>query len=148
MVQKALYPLEPGTQSHVSLSQTASNGAFKVLAEPVTLEQIFPNLLMNALLALDQVPVSGRSLSVHLGCTDKQGHLTPRDNGPGIALEVLPRIIEPFVTTREGGLGLGLSLCETLAHSMSGTLTAANRAQQGAEFCLSLPLAPLAGEPL
>ena len=44
------------------------------------------------------------------------------DSGPGIAPEVLPRIFEPFFTTRAGGLGLGLSLCETLATGMGGSL--------------------------
>jgi signal transduction histidine kinase len=55
---------------------------------------------------------------------------------------VLPRIFEPFFSTREGGLGLGLSLCETLATNLGGTLTAAARMPRGATFRLTLPLAP------
>ena len=63
------------------------------------------------------------------------------DTGPGIPPEVLPRIFEPFFSTREGGLGLGLSLCETLATGMGGSLTAKPNAPHGAVFALSLPLA-------
>ena len=64
------------------------------------------------------------------------------DSGPGIAPEALPRIFEPFFSTREGGLGLGLSLCETLAAGMGGTLAARSRARRAApRFTLRLPLA-------
>jgi signal transduction histidine kinase len=54
---------------------------------------------------------------------------------------VLPRIFEPFFTARDGGLGLGLSLCETLATRMNGALFAENLATRGAVFTLRLPLA-------
>jgi C4-dicarboxylate-specific signal transduction histidine kinase len=54
---------------------------------------------------------------------------------------VVTRIFEPFFTTRPHGLGLGLSLCESLTASMGGTLTAFNRVPRGAEFCLCLRLA-------
>jgi C4-dicarboxylate-specific signal transduction histidine kinase len=54
---------------------------------------------------------------------------------------VLESLFEPFVSTRKGGLGLGLSLCETLAGAMGGTLSAQNRPTGGAEFRLELPLA-------
>ena len=63
------------------------------------------------------------------------------DSGPGIAAEALPRLFEPFFTTREGGLGLGLSLCESLASGMGGALSAANASPRGAVFTLRLPTA-------
>ena len=50
-------------------------------------------------------------------------------------------MFEPFFTTREAGLGLGLSLCETLAQGMGGTLSAHALQPRGAELRLSLPLA-------
>ena len=65
---------------------------------------------------------------------------SPRDTGPGMPIDVLPHVFEPFFTTREGGLGLGLSLSESMAHAMGGTLTAFNQTPHGAEFRLSLPL--------
>ena len=64
------------------------------------------------------------------------------DTGIGLAPDVLPRLFQPFFSTRAGGLGLGLSLCETLASGMGGGLTAHNREGGGAEFTLTLPLAP------
>ena len=142
VVDKALYLLEPELKRHqVSVSMTSTDPSLSVLAEPVALEQIIHNLLMNALQALEEVPAVDRQLKVEVSSDTDQGRLSLSDNGPGIPAEVLSRIFEPFFTTRAGGLGLGLSLCETLAASMGGALTARNRAAGGAEFCLSLPLA-------
>jgi signal transduction histidine kinase len=67
--------------------------------------------------------------------------LSVRDSGPGIAPDSLPRVFEPFFTTRSGGLGLGLSLAQSLAEAFGGTLTAGHAAPRGAEFRLTLPLA-------
>ena len=69
-----------------------------------------------------------------------QGVLTVTDTGPGFAAGELPRLFEPFFSTRPGGLGLGLSLCESLAAGMGGGLAAAANAPRGAVFRLSLPL--------
>ncbi len=144
VARKALHLLEPelrrrGVEPVVELS----GPAFKVRAEPVALDQILHNLLMNALQALDQVQISDRKLVLALSATEEHGQLSLRDTGPGIRPEVLPHVFEPFFTTREGGLGLGLSLSESLASGMGGSLGAFNRSPRGAEFCLSLPLASL-----
>lgn len=95
---------------------------------------------MNALQALDLVPVSERRLAVSVGRNGQEGVLTVTDNGRGISPEAMPRLFEPFFSTREGGLGLGLSLSETLASGMGGSLSAANATPRGARFTLLLPL--------
>ena len=141
-VRNALYLLEPEFKRRdVEPQLEASAAPISVLAEPVALEQIIHNLLMNALQALEQVPARGRQLRVTLAIEGNQGVISVADSGPGIAADVLPRIFEPFFTTREAGLGLGLSLCETLASGMGGSLMAAHNAPRGAVFRLSLPLA-------
>jgi len=53
----------------------------------------------------------------------------------------LPRLFEPFFTTRSGGLGLGLPLCDTLAQRLDGALTLQNLPSGGTEAVLTLPLA-------
>ncbi len=141
VVRDAFYLLEPEfARRHVSARLTG-DPAVSVNAEPVALEQIVHNLLMNALQALDEVPVGERDLAVSINADSTQGSLCVADSGPGIDPEVLPRIFEPFFTTRDQGLGLGLSLCESLAAGMGGHLQASARAPRGAEFRLSLPLA-------
>ncbi len=141
-VNKALYLLEPQLKQCGVDPEVQGAGAVSVLAEPVAVDQIIHNLLMNAMQALERVTRSERTLTLTLEVATAHGVLTICDSGPGIGADVMPRIFEPFFTTRDGGLGLGLSLCETLATGMNGTLSAANHALRGAEFTLRLPLAP------
>jgi signal transduction histidine kinase len=84
--------------------------------------------------------VHGRALQLVLTHNATHGTLRVQDSGPGIPAEALDKVFEPFYSTREGGLGLGLSLCETLAVGMGAHLSAANRTTQGAEFTLHMPL--------
>jgi signal transduction histidine kinase len=140
-VRNAFHLLEPEFARHHVAASLAGDTPVSVAAEPVALEQIVHNLLMNALQALDQVPPAERKLVVAAEASGAEGILRVTDSGRGIDPAVLPRIFEPFFSTREHGLGLGLSLCETLAAGMGGRLQAAAHAPRGAEFRLTLPLA-------
>jgi len=142
-VRNALYLLEPELR-RLEVKPELGSTTTTILAEPVALEQIIHNLLSNALQALAQMPAGTRTLQIDVHAGAGKGELTVRDSGPGIAADVLPRLFEPFFTTRDGGLGLGLSLCESLAVGMGGTLSAANHTPRGAAFTLQLPLAPAA----
>lgn len=141
VVRRALYLLEPECQRRGVSPAVQAESAVAVRADPVALDQIVHNLLMNALQALEQVDSGARSLTLTLGRHGTQGQLSVADSGAGIAPEVLPRIFEPFYSTREGGLGLGLSLCEKLASTMGGALAVAPNTPPGTVFTLSLPLA-------
>lgn len=131
-------------QRGVALQWQDEGKPVTVAAEPVALQQIVHNLVHNALHALEQVPAAERTLTMGVTAQAPRGLLTVADSGPGIAAEALPRLFEPFFSTRAGGLGLGLPLCETLAQRMGGSLAAANRAPRGAVFTLALPLAQAA----
>jgi len=140
-VRNALHLLEPESRRRqVSPTLDAPSADLRVVADPVALEQIVHNLLMNALQALEQVPPERRNLVLRLREDGKRGRIDVLDSGPGIAPEAMARLFQPFYSTREGGLGLGLSLCETLATNMGGSLVASNRETGGAAFTLTLPL--------
>lgn len=146
-VRAALHLLAPELQARqIRTDMEAAGAPVTVLADAVALEQIVHNLLVNALQALEQVPQGQRALVLSVGESGGTGALTVRDTGPGVAAEALPRLFEPFFTTRPGGLGLGLNLCETLAGRMGGQLTAANHPSRGAVFTLTLPLATPLGD--
>ncbi|HTH09392.1 MAG TPA: ATP-binding protein [Acidovorax sp.] len=151
VVQDALRLLQPDLAQHgvaVEVDATAPDLP-PVLAEPVALQQILHNLLTNALQALEQMPPAERRLRIGLSLPDA-AHvaLSVRDDGPGIPPEARQRLFEPFFTTRRGGLGLGLTLCESLAQAMGAHLALAPEAPgsqgRGAEFVLTLPTAPAA----
>ena len=142
VVRSAMHLLAPEFAQRGVAAQfdATAQAPVRVQAEAVALEQIVHNLLMNALQALDLVPAAERRLVVSVGRNGEEGVLTVTDNGRGIAPDAMPRLFEPFFSTREGGLGLGLSLSETLASGMGGSLSAANAAPRGARFTLLLPL--------
>ncbi len=138
--RRAVHLLEPECRRRGVAAQVQADTAVTVAGDPVAVDQIVHNLLMNALQALDAVPEAQRALQLTLRRDGGVGELAVADRGPGIAPGALPRLFEPFFSTRDGGLGLGLSLCETLAQGMGGSLAAANRPDGGAVFTLRLPL--------
>ncbi|MEO8249852.1 MAG: ATP-binding protein [Burkholderiales bacterium] len=141
-MQRALHLLAPEFERcHVEPVLEPHEPPLSVRAEPVALEQIIHNLLTNALHALSQVDSNQRQLQLRVDASGGDGILTVADTGCGIAPELLARIFEPFYSTREGGLGLGLSLSETLAAGMGGSLTVAPNPPRGTRFRLALPLA-------
>jgi len=130
--------LEPELQRHSVKTRVETSPAV-VTADPVALEQIVHNLVMNAIQALGNRPPAQRTLDLSVTRSADVGVLTIADSGPGIPPDALPRIFEPFFSTRPGGLGLGLTLCESLAAGMNGSLTARNAESGGAAFELRLP---------
>lgn len=128
----------------VQLRLPPEGAAPRVLADEVAVEQIVHNLAQNALQALASMPAGERRLEVDVAASgDGRVRCTLRDHGPGLTPEALQRAFEPFFTTRraEQGLGLGLSLSETLAVGMGGALVGRNAEGGGAEFTLTLPTA-------
>lgn len=149
-LQDVLHLLEPElAQRAIAAEVTVAPDLAPVLAEPVALQQIIHNLLMNAMQAMEQVPPAERRLTLRLSARDgTRIALSVRDHGPGVPPEAREHLFEPFYTTRSGGLGLGLTLCESLAQAMGASLELAPAApgnaaaQRGAEFVLVLPAAP------
>jgi signal transduction histidine kinase len=138
-VRRALDLLEPDVQRSALTPTVHATVPVQTLADPVALEQILHNLLTNALQALEPVPPAQRRLRVDIEQRDGAAELRVSDSGPGLPGDLPTRIFEPFYSSRAGGLGLGLSLSESLAHGMGGSLTARHLSPNGAEFCLRLP---------
>jgi two-component system NtrC family sensor kinase len=112
-----------------------------VRAEPTFVHQLLLNLLLNAQDALENV--SGpRRLQISLQPDGDYVRLEVSDNGPGIAAEVMPRLFEPFVTTKhDGHAGLGLAASAAALKHLGGTIVGQNQAEGGALFSVTLPAA-------
>ena len=143
MCAQVLELLDAGACASARLRRACKASAPRVRADPVALEQIVHNLVGNAMQALQEVPAAERQLVLALDAQGALATLAVRDNGPGIADDLWPRLFEPFVTTRGKGqgLGLGLSLCRSLAQSMGGSLDALPLRPRGVEFKLTLTVA-------
>ncbi|MDP3085312.1 MAG: ATP-binding protein [Rubrivivax sp.] len=139
-VRGALGLLQPELR-RLGIQPEITDAGVNVSADPVALEQILHNLLNNALQAMDSVPAAQRRLQLIIDVQGDRGVLRVHDGGTGLAPELLAQLFQPFTSTKAGGLGLGLSLSESLASAMGGALSAQNVQPAGAEFRLELPLA-------
>jgi signal transduction histidine kinase len=113
-----------------------------VRGQGVLLEQVLSNLLLNARDAL-AARLDGTPRRIHIAAApgaEGTVRLTVADTGGGIAPEVVARLFEPFVTTKDAdkGTGLGLSICHSLVKGMGGNIEAHNEVE-GAVFTITLP---------
>ncbi|MBT9384354.1 sensor histidine kinase [Pseudooceanicola sp. CBS1P-1] len=117
----------------------APEGPLRVLAGQVRLEQVLVNLLHNAIEAVE--PGQGE-VTLLLQPQDHRLRIAVRDNGPGIDPEILPRLTEPFFSTKIGGegLGLGLAISSEVVQQFGGALEIGAAPGGGAEIAVVLPL--------
>ena len=129
----------------IDLATDAGTPPAEVLAHQLPLEQVLLNLLLNACHALEgRPPGAPRRIAILAGPAETSGtvRIEVRDTGGGIPPALLPRIFEPFVTTKaaDKGTGLGLSICHGLVKGMKGQIEARNE-DGGAVFTITLPAA-------
>lgn len=112
-------------------------GDLKIHGAPLRLQQVFVNLIQNALhFSPDGAPIRVKAVS-----EGDQVVVTVEDRGSGIAPEVMPRLFEPFSSGRKGGTGLGLAIAKRTVEAHGGILSAANNTRDpGATFVVRLPL--------
>lgn len=112
----------------------------QVNADRVQLQQVIINLLINACHAMTAVEPLDRVLSV---CTRVEGDeavLEVTDQGTGIDPAVLPSLFTPFFTTKQTGLGMGLSICRSIIDFHGGRIWVHSELGRGTMFCFALPL--------
>jgi signal transduction histidine kinase/ligand-binding sensor domain-containing protein len=111
-----------------------------IKADPVELQQVLLNLTVNAIQAMSSVPDGKRELTIRSEADGGGGVVVSvMDTGPGLAPDAFERIFQPFYTSKEGGLGMGLSICRTIIESHGGKLWAVANSPRGAVFQFMLP---------
>ncbi len=116
-----------------------------VLADQEQLEQVFVNLLLNAIQAM---PEGGSiTLSTAFDPEGNQVKIEVADTGQGIPPARLSRIFDPFFTTKPGGTGLGLSVSDRLIRAHGGSISVSSQEGEGTVFTVSLPAVARRGSP-
>jgi two-component system C4-dicarboxylate transport sensor histidine kinase DctB len=112
-----------------------------VAGDETRLEQVLGNLLGNAIDALDGAQV--RRVDILAASRGRVCEIVVRNSGPCIDPAILPRLFEPFVTSKPPGkgLGLGLVISAHIVRAFGGSLRAMNLSPAGAEFTIELPCA-------
>jgi len=116
-----------------------------ITGDPVQLQQVLVNLVVNACDAMSNRTIPERRLLIRTGIQNRNGSsavtVSVTDRGSSITEEKMEQIFEPFFTTKPKGMGLGLSVCRTIIAAHRGKLWATNNADCGATFHFSLPMA-------
>ncbi len=113
-----------------------------VRGDRIWLEQLLLNLLLNAMDAIGDSPEGRRRIALSAGPFGPETvQVSVTDTGHGLAADLLPRLFHSFVTTREDGMGLGLSISRSIVEAHGGTIHAENNPDGGATFRFTLPAA-------
>ena len=116
-----------------------SSVAPSAVVDRVQIEQVIFNLVRNAIEAMTDGP--RRLLTIGTKLTrDNMVEISIGDTGPGLPAEIRTKLFEPFVTTKAGGLGVGLSICRVIIEAHGGQLQAEDNTGGGTVFRFTLPL--------
>ena len=121
-------------------TRLALGGVPPVNVDRIEIQQVLVNLIRNAAEAMAQPDISVRRLTVRTEVRKGNVHVSIADTGSGIDPAIVDRLFHPFSSTKHEGLGLGLSICETLIEAHGGRIGAEPQSPgQGATFYFELP---------
>lgn len=123
----------------IEVDYTGVDGEITVHVDANMIQRVFINLIFNAIDAIEgagRVTISAESCS---GDANYKTRICIADSGPGIKRAVLSKIFNPFFTTKDAGIGLGLAIVHRLIECHGGIISASNKKPRGAVFTILLP---------
>ena len=145
VIQTSLALMKPQLQSHnIQVTVSLDFGLPQTIADPHQLEQVFVNLITNAVQAMLTVPQLGQ-LTLETKKSSNNVLISLTDNGPGIPEDIINRVFDPFFSTKNvgDGTGLGLSICFGIISEHNGRIWIENSTANGATVFIKLPLIPV-----
>jgi two-component system sensor kinase FixL len=127
---------------HVAIDCAMPDTLPAVVADRVQLSQVLLNLLVNGIdAAMDSANRVPRVALEARRTDERTVEIAVADSGKGVAADMLPKVFEPFVTTKRTGLGIGLAVSRTIVEAHGGRLWVQNDPAAGAIFRFTLPVA-------
>jgi signal transduction histidine kinase len=138
------------TKRHLVVDASVPPSLPLVIGDHVQLQQVFLNLVMNAIEAVSTAPESKHRPIGITGGKYQLGEraavlITVSDFGPGIKADIASRLFEPFFTTKPQGTGMGLRISRSIIETHGGQIWVMPDQNEGATFCFALPIADKAG---
>ena len=135
--------LQREIQNHrIVLKAELATALPQVRADRIELQQVVINLMVNGMQAMEPVADRPRHLVIRSAVEADQAVVAVQDAGIGLEPATMARLFSPFFTTRDGGLGLGLSICRSIVESHGGRIWASPNEGPGATFGFALPINP------
>ncbi len=144
LIEEATAIALAGAGRSLELSIQIADDATEAFIDKVQIQQVLLNLIRNAVEAMDGAPQRKVSITA-----DKNGDMVEirvADSGPGLSEKARSDLFQPFATTKANGLGMGLSISQTIVNGHGGQLLGKNGIDGGAIFSLTLPTAPAAAD--
>lgn len=140
VINQALDFVTPMAEDNqVELIRTESKTPLTSMIDPVQIKQLITNLAINAVEACPRR--NGGKVEIKTSQKDNSAIIEITDNGEGVPDNIKARIFEPFFTQKDGGIGLGLSLCQRIVESHEGKIFECGNFGKGAHFIIELKLA-------
>jgi two-component system sensor kinase FixL len=111
-----------------------------VIVDKVQIQQVLVNLIRNSAEAMQAVDT--RELTITTARNGDAAQVRVSDTGPGVPEQVARRLFQPFVTTKEKGMGIGLTICQTIVEAHDGRIWMDQNPTVGTTFRFELPVAP------
>ena len=129
------------SDTNVKVHLELDSGVPPTLIDKVQVQQVLINLIRNAIEAMHDS--SRRDLTIRTEVEGDAIEVGVSDTGPGLSEAVAARLFQPFVTTKEKGMGIGLTICQSIVEAHSGRIWATPNPDGGVEFRFQLPVTPL-----
>jgi signal transduction histidine kinase len=125
------------------LSASTTPEPLPIRGDPVQLQQVVLNLIVNAIDEMSEMPRAERKVTIRTTSVRSHAEVSVSDAGPGVPPNRLKEVFEPFFTTKAQGMGMGLSIARTIVEAHDGRIWAENHGSKGAVFFIQLPLSRL-----